>query len=82
MQYVIVDTSSMLFGFDNKKDVFEAAGERFHGCGILISESIMTELRGLSRNKGRHGVAAKLALLSIRSKKIKVDYIKGPLASL
>jgi rRNA-processing protein FCF1 len=68
----------MLFGFAHGKDAIAAAQNRFGGCGILISKAIIRELEGISRNKGKKGLTAKLALLSIRSKKIKVDDINGP----
>jgi rRNA-processing protein FCF1 len=68
----------MLYGFAHGKDAIEAAQKHFHGRGILLSGAIIRELRGISRNRGKKGLTAKLALLSIRSKKIKVDDINGP----
>jgi rRNA-processing protein FCF1 len=68
----------MLFGFANRKNVFEATEGMFPKCTILISRSIITELKGISKNKGKQGVTARLALAATRSKKIKVDDIIGP----
>lgn len=75
MQYVIIDTSSMLFGFSNGRSVFEAAKARFPTRKQLVSKGIINELNRLSINKGKKGACARLALLDIRAKKVKVDHI-------
>ncbi|MDE1857228.1 MAG: hypothetical protein KGH98_04085 [Candidatus Micrarchaeota archaeon] len=62
---VIVDTSSMLFGFSNGKDVFGLAMSRFGGSRIVISSGVLRELRGIARNEGRRGAAAKAALKAV-----------------
>ncbi len=73
MEYVIVDTSSIVFGFEFKKDVFEAATGRFHTHKQLISAGVLAELSTLAENRGKKGLAARLALAAIKYKKVLVD---------
>ena len=75
MRYIIIDTSSILFGFKYNKNVFDIAGREFHLYKQSISEGIINELRRISRNKGNRGVYARLALLELRAKNISVDKI-------
>ncbi|MDE1868726.1 MAG: hypothetical protein KGH60_02050 [Candidatus Micrarchaeota archaeon] len=75
MQYIIIDTSSMLFGFANNRSVFEAVKRRFPDRKQLVSKGIISELNRLSINKGKKGACARLALLEIRLKRIQVDRI-------
>ncbi len=70
---VIIDTSSILFGISMKKDVFQAAKNKFPGCTLTISKGILRELSGLSRSTGRRSASAKTALALIRVKNVKVD---------
>ena len=70
---VIVDTSSMLFGFSSGKNVFEIAGRKYPRCRLVVSRGIIRELEGISRNKGKRGAAAKTALMAIRSRDVRVD---------
>jgi rRNA-processing protein FCF1 len=70
--YVIVDTSSILFGFANKRSVFEAvSGELGGRC--LVSKGIITELTKISTRKGIRGGEAKAALWELSLKKIKIE---------
>ena len=75
MRYVIIDTSSMLFGFSHNRNVFETAKERFPGYGMLVSRGITGELAGIASNKSAKGLKARVALLEIKAKKISVDNI-------
>jgi len=75
MDYVIIDTSSILFGFSYNRNVFETAKEKFPRTKILISRGIIKELTKLSSNKGKKGLRARVALLEIKAKKINVDNI-------
>ena len=70
---MIIDTSSLVFGFANGKNIIEAALQRFPKMELLVSRSLIGELEGISTNKGKRGDAARLALLSIKAKKVKVD---------
>lgn len=73
MASVIVDTSSIVFGFSYGKDIFEAAKRTFPGRKLLISKGIIRELLKISKNQGKRGASAKTALASIRYKNLDVD---------
>ncbi len=75
MPHVIVDTSSMMFGFSHNRNVFEAVQRRFPTRKPLVSRGILAELRAISENRGKRGASARLALLEIKAKKIDVDNI-------
>ena len=77
MKYLIIDSSSMLFGFSNNNNVFDIASGEFHGITMLVSAGIVGELRSISRNKGEKGRCASIALMELRAKKIEIDNIKG-----
>ena len=69
---VITDTSSIIFAFEFRKDIFSAVESEFPNPEIAISRGILRELATLSENKGRKGAAARAALLAVKSKKLKV----------
>jgi len=75
VKYVIIDTSSILFGFSYNRNVFETAKEQFRGYKMLVSKGIINELTRLSANKGSKGLRARIALLELKSKRIDVDNI-------
>ncbi len=77
MQYIILDTSSILFAAANRKDAFRAVAERFSDSRILISKGVKRELAGISSNKGRKGAAARLSLEMLGYKKVNVDNVSG-----
>jgi len=70
--YVIVDTSSILFGFANRKSVFEAVSAEL-GEKCMVSKGIISELTKISRRKGIRGAEAKAALGELSLKKVKID---------
>ena len=72
MQYVIVDTSSILFGFANHKSVFDAVRAELAGS-CIVSKGIIRELTSISTRKGTRGGEAKAALWELSLKKIKTD---------
>lgn len=72
MKLLIIDTSSILFGFSNKINAFEAAQHHFPTHRLLVSSGIMRELSGIATNKGARGAHAKLALSILKSKKINI----------
>jgi rRNA-processing protein FCF1 len=74
---VFIDTSSILFGFSNKRDVFESVRGMFPSATTVISKGVIRELRGLSGNKGRKGSNARAALIAVKAKKVKVDNNTG-----
>ena len=51
--------------------------QKFPKMELLVSASLIGELEGISTNKGKRGDAARLALLSIKAKKVKVDNKRG-----
>ena len=69
---IIVDTSSILFGFEYKKDVFQIIDDKFYGSVIAISKGVISELAGISHKNGKSGAIARFALLVLKSKKLKV----------
>jgi rRNA-processing protein FCF1 len=69
---VIIDTSSILFGFANGKNVIEIARSHFHSIPIIISKGILRELSSKSKNGGAKGVSAKVAMLAISNSGIKI----------
>lgn len=77
MEWVLVDTSSILFGMEHARSAMEAARSRFPGRRPLVSKGIIKELGKLSLNKGNKGAAAKAALAEITLKRIDVENIIG-----
>lgn len=72
MGYVIVDTSSILFGFANRKSVFEAVSAELGGK-CMVSKGIISELNLISKRKGIRGAEAKAALGELSLKRIKIE---------
>jgi rRNA-processing protein FCF1 len=71
--YVIIDTSSIVFGLSNRKDVFETASNTLPRTKPLISKGIINELTKISKNRGRKGASARVALQLIHSRGIRVE---------
>ncbi len=71
MKLAIIDTSSILFGFSHKKNVFDAVRYALHDHAPYLSGAVMRELHQIARNKGRIGVSARVALQELRYKNIK-----------
>lgn len=61
MRRIILDTSSIVFAFENRLDIFALVHERLDSKPV-VSSGIMSELRKLSLRRNREGNAAKLAL--------------------
>lgn len=68
----IVDTSSIIFGFSYKKDVFNSLYERFPDYKPAVSNGVINELARFSLIKGKKGIAAKIGLLTLKSKNVRV----------
>jgi rRNA-processing protein FCF1 len=63
MRYIIIDTSSILFGLRFNKNVFEIVRETYiSNYKLVISKGIINELKRLSLAKSRLARNAKLAL--------------------
>ncbi len=61
-KFVIVDTSSIIFGLSKKHDVFSALEDRFPRHSLLISQGILNEIKGIASGNGRYSKYAKVAL--------------------
>ena len=77
MKIIFIDTSSILFGFSNKRDVFESARARFPGYKQVISLGVLAELSIIAGNRGKKGECARLALQAIKYKNVYVEDIVG-----
>jgi rRNA-processing protein FCF1 len=75
LKRVIIDTSSILFGFTYNRNVFERAKEQFSGYKLTVSRGIIKELTKFSNTNGAKGIRARVALLELKAKKINVDNI-------
>lgn len=65
MRYIVIDTSSILFGLANGKDVFQAARDGQQGYTPLISKGVIGELEAIKARKGKFGKYAGAALVLI-----------------
>ncbi len=74
---MIIDTSSILFGFAYNRNVFEVAKAEFPGSIPLVSRGIIRELTRFSSQKGKKGLRARIALMELKAKKINVDNINA-----
>ena len=71
MKLAIIDTSSILFGFSHKRNVFDAVRYALHDRTPYLSGAVVRELHQLARNKGRLGASARVALQELRYKNSK-----------
>jgi len=72
---VIVDTSSILFGIESKKDALEIAEEIGR---VVLPKSAIIELEKIAKGPGSKGTYAKTALGIIRQKRqIKIIASRG-----
>jgi rRNA-processing protein FCF1 len=65
---IIVDTSSIIYSFTLKKDIF--SNLEAIGFFPIITSSVIEELKKISKKESRFGVAAKYALWVIKKKKM------------
>ena len=72
---ILVDTSSIIFGFENRKSVFESILAELPGAKPEVSKGIISELNRISDRRGRKGVAASTALNEISAKKVRISNI-------
>lgn len=71
MQKIILDTSSIVFAFSNRLDIFALVGERLD-CKAVVSTGIISELKKLSLRRNKEGQSAKLALQIIKKHSVEV----------
>ncbi len=65
MRYIVIDTSSIIFGLSNGKDAFKAANESADGYVPIISKGIINELKEISERGSKFSKFANTALLLI-----------------
>lgn len=61
MRRIILDTSSIVFAFSNKHDIFSLVEERLESRAV-VSDGILAELKKLSLRRNKEGNGARLAL--------------------
>ena len=71
MTYAIIDTSSIIYGFSNGRSVFEAVSLEKRWVP-LVSKGILKELSIISKNKGRKGSSARVAIGEVALRKVRV----------
>ncbi len=74
---IVLDTSSILFGFSNSVNVFSKAQEHFPGCTIVLSNGVISELEKLSKGNSKVSGYARIALLEIDAYKQKIEIEKS-----
>lgn len=72
---MIIDTSSILFGLENKIDVFQLIKEL--GYEPLVSKGVIKELEKIAEAGSRKSGYARLALAEIKEKGISIDESEG-----
>ncbi len=73
MLRVYVDTSSVLFGFKNKHNLFEIIKDEFYNPKIIISNGVISELKRLAESKKGIAPAAKIALEVLVKTDLEID---------
>lgn len=77
VRYVIIDTSSMIFGLASSKSAIEAVAREFPTAVPMISKGIINELNKISQNKSKRGASAKAALADARARHVVIDGSQG-----
>jgi rRNA-processing protein FCF1 len=72
MHRVILDTSSIVFAFSRKADIFESAEDRLH-ARIVVSRGVMRELNSIALRRTKAGRAAKVALEMLKKYTVDVE---------
>ena len=70
---VLVDTSSIVFGFMNKGNVFQALREELPGYTQVISRGVLRELKRLAESRKKERASAAAALAYISGAQVEVD---------
>ncbi len=70
---VLVDTSSILFGFVNKRNVFESLRDSMPDHMQIISKGVVRELEKFANSKMKMRPEAAIALAYITSSNIHID---------
>ena len=71
MRKVMLDTSSIVFAFSRKANIFEAAEDQLQ-ARIVVSSGVMRELKGIASGRTKAARAAKVALEMMLRYKIEI----------
>jgi len=71
--HIVLDTSSILFGFSNNINIFSRALEKFPGGTIVISKGVIKELSRIAEGRGKASGYAKVALQEIEALKKHIE---------
>ena len=74
----LVDTSSIIFGFENRKSVFESISEDLPGAEPEVSKGIISELKVYSDRQGGDIARIDEDKVLITPAKIKIIKTKKP----
>jgi len=71
---ILVDTSSILFAFRLRKNIFEMLEDLFPGATIVVSKGVINELKRFASSKKQSSGAARIALMELSAaKNISID---------
>jgi rRNA-processing protein FCF1 len=76
-QFIIVDTSSIIFGLSHRSDVFNAILAYEPSYKPVVSEGVVNELKGIGSGRGRYAKYARAGLELIRKHGIEVEDGQG-----
>ena len=66
---VIIDTSSILFAIENKKDPFDIIFDKFGEVSIILNKGIINEIKKIKNSKRKISSIAAIALDLIKKHK-------------
>lgn len=72
MKFVIIDTSSILFGFSNRTNIFTKLSDEMPDAKQLISRKILAELQKIGASRKKEARYARTALELMRNYDITV----------
>ena len=77
MKKIILDTNFLMIPYQFKVDIFDEINRIVEEKYELITfDSVIKELKGLMKSKGKDAIAAKIGLELIKRKRIKIVKIK------
>ena len=77
MKKIILDTNFLMIPYQFKVDIFDEINRIVEEKYDLITlDSVIKELKGLMKSKGKDAIAAKIGLELIKRKRIKIVKIK------
>ncbi len=73
MQSILIDTSSIIFGLANKKDIFKVVRERNPAYAPIISKGVIRELESIKARREKYSKYAGAALLLIPASNVEIS---------